>query len=223
MKTDKGRSMVLRKLKQEDAVGMLEWMQDEQIRRNFRFTTDKKRLTQTEVLEFIDTADYVFRDKNSIHYAVTQAGGEYLGTVSLKNIDLTAKNAEYAIVLRKKAQGKGLAWEATKEILRLAFLEFGLERVYLNVLKENKRAVRLYEKCGFVYEGEFRRHLFLRGEYKMLRWYGILKEEYQRFGGGIRQFVIDLAVWQMDTASLKERQRNEMGAGTAGEFYKDGF
>ncbi len=61
MKTDKGRSMVLRKLKQEDAVGMLEWMQDEQIRRNFRFTTDKKRLTQTEVLEFIDTADYVFR------------------------------------------------------------------------------------------------------------------------------------------------------------------
>ena len=61
MKTDKGRSMVLRKLKQEDAVGMLEWMQDEQIRRNFRFTTDKKMLTQTEVLEFIDTADYVFR------------------------------------------------------------------------------------------------------------------------------------------------------------------
>ena len=61
MKTDKGRSMVLRKLRQEDAVGMLEWMQDEQIRRNFRFTTDKKRLTQTEVLEFIDTADYVFR------------------------------------------------------------------------------------------------------------------------------------------------------------------
>ena len=42
-------------------------------------------------------------------------------------------------------------------------------------------------------------------------------------GGGIRQFVIDFAVWQMDTASLKERQRNEMGAGTAGEFYKDGF
>lgn len=57
----------------------------------------------------------------------------------------------------------------------------------------------------------------------MLMWYGILKEEYQRFGGGIRQFVIDFAVWQMDTASLKERQRNEMGAGTAGEFYKDGF
>ena len=57
----------------------------------------------------------------------------------------------------------------------------------------------------------------------MLRWYGILKEEYQRFGGGIRPFVIDLAVWQMGTASLKERQRNEMGAGTAGEFYKDGF
>ncbi len=127
MKTDKGRSMVLRKLRQEDAVGMLEWMQDEQIRRNFRFTTDKKRLTQTEVLEFIDTADYVFR-----------------------------------VVFERGIQDVNVVWNI-------------------------KRRVSAFR------------------------------------GGGIRQFVIDFAVWQMDTASLKERQRNEMGAGTAGEFYKDGF
>lgn len=46
------------------------------------------------------------------------------------------------------------------------------------VLLDNKRAIYLYEKCGFTYEGEFRNHLFLRGEFKMLKWYGILREEY---------------------------------------------
>lgn len=174
--------MVLRELREEDAAGMLEWMQDKDIQKNFRFAAVKK--TKKDVLAFIQSAGNVPQDGQSIHYAVTEDGGEYLGTISLKNLDLKAQNAEYAIVLRKKAQGRGLALAATKEILRMAFIEFGMERVYLNVLRENQKAIRLYERCGFVYEGEFRNHLFLGGEYRMLKWYGMLKEEYKVDRGG---------------------------------------
>jgi len=46
------------------------------------------------------------------------------------------------------------------------------------VLAENKKAIHLYEKCGFVYEGEFRKHLFLKGKFRTLKWYSILREEY---------------------------------------------
>ena len=63
-------------------------------------------------------------------------------------------------------------------ILDIAFNELGLNRVYLNVFPENKRAIALYLKCGFKYEGEFQQHVFVRGEYKNLEWYGILREEY---------------------------------------------
>lgn len=174
--------MVLRALREEDAAGMLEWMQDKDIQKNFRFAAVKK--TKRDVLAFIQSAGNVPQDGQSIHYAVTEDGGEYLGTISLKNLDLKAQNAEYAIVLRKKAQGRGLAFAATKEILRMAFIELGMERVYLNVLRENQKAIRLYERCGFVYEGEFRNHLFLGGEYRMLKWYGMLKEEYKMDGSG---------------------------------------
>ena len=73
--------------------------------------------------------------------------------------------------------------------MELAFRYYGLERVYLNVLEDNERAIRLYEKSGYVYEGAFRRHLFLRGEYKTVRWYSMLREEYLMkknvCGGGI--------------------------------------
>lgn len=90
-----------------------------------------------------------------------------------------------AIVLRKKAQGKGLASAATRKILQCAFVKIGLERVYLNVLSDNKKAVRLYERNGFVYEGEFRNHLYKEGEFRKLKWYSILKDEYEvKFGGG---------------------------------------
>lgn len=168
--------MVLRELKDEDAAGMLEWMWDRDIQKNFQFAAADKDMK--DVLDFIHSASIVPEHKKSIHYAITEKGGEYLGTISLKNIDLIAKNAEYAIVLRKKAQGCGLALRATDEILRKAFCEMELERVYLCVLGENEKAVRLYKKSGFLYEGEFRNHLFLNGKYRMLKWYGMLKEEY---------------------------------------------
>lgn len=168
--------MKLRRLEEKDAENMLEWMNDPDIQKNFRFPA--KRRDREQVLQFIRNAETRPIDGKSIHFAIVDEYDEYMGTISLKEVDMTARNAEYAISLRKKAQGRGIGSAATKEILRLAFEEFGLQRVYLNVLSGNSRAIALYEKCGFVYEGEFRNHLFLRGEYQSLKWYAMLKEEY---------------------------------------------
>ena len=63
-------------------------------------------------------------------------------------------------------------------LLEIAFHELDLERVYLNVLSDNGRAKRFYEKAGFRYEGRFRKHLKLRGEWRDWDWYSILKEEF---------------------------------------------
>lgn len=174
--------MVLRKLQEKDAEGMLEWMNDPDIQQNFRFNMAGR--TIENVLMFIQTAETEPIEGKSIHYAIADEKDEYLGTISLKDIDLSAGKAEYAISLRKKAQGRGIAAAATKRLLRMAFEEFKLERVYLNVLSENTRAIKLYEKCGFVYEGAFRKHLYLKGGYKTLKWYGMLKEDYKKLGGG---------------------------------------
>lgn len=168
---------MLRKLEKKDAKWMLEWMHDEEIQQNFR--TDMLSRDYADALSFIENAAEKPEEGKNIHYAIVDEKDEYLGTISLKKIDLTAGKAEYAICLRKKAQGKGIARQATKELLKKAFEEFGLERVYLNVLSDNEKAIHLYEKSGFCCEGEFRRHLFLNGRYKDLKWYGILKEEYE--------------------------------------------
>ena len=174
----------LRKLEEQDAPLMLEWMKDREIQRGFRFDASQKDINA--VADFIRDANIVLCHGKDIHYAVCDERDEYLGTISLKDIDLINKKAEYAISLRKIAQGKGIASQATHQILRLAFEKYGLERVYLNVLDNNIRAIHFYEKFGFVYEGEFRKDLFLRGEFRTLRWYSLLKDEFQimSIGGG---------------------------------------
>lgn len=179
--------MKLRRLEAKDVDGMLEWMHDAEIQQNFRHPMQD--CTRQDALEFIHRALTTSVDGGSVHFAIADVSDEYLGTISLKNFDMDSHNAEFALCLRRKAQGRGIGYGAIAELLRLAFFEFGLERVYLNVFSNNAPAIKLYEECGFVYEGEFKKHVFVRGEYRTLKYYRMLREEWEinpikQFGAG---------------------------------------
>ena len=158
----------LRQLKPEDADRMYEWLQNEDITRYFRFSGMK--LSLDSVKNFIKNAN----STTSRHYAITNEHDQYMGTVSLKNIDPLNKNAEYAIALHMDAIGNGYARFATDQILKIGFGELGLHRIYLNVLSTNHRAMRFYEKYGFIFEGESREHLIQQGKFQSVKWYSLL-------------------------------------------------
>lgn len=170
----------LRELKEKDAPLMYEWMHDSDIYKYF-----KRNLNDTtidDVLNFIKESKIapVLKEGASIHYAIVDSStDEYIGTISLKDIDLDNKRAEYSIVTRKSFRGKGIGYEATNQILHKAFFDLDLRRVYLNVYSNNIYAIKLYEKCGFTFEGEFRNHFIINGEPVGWKWYGILKEEFK--------------------------------------------
>lgn len=163
----------------QDAPGMLEWMTDPEVNLYFQF--DPGTVSLETVQQFIARAGDEREDR---HFAIAGEGDEYQGTVSLKHISPRDRTAEYAIALRQGASGKGLGSFATREVLRVGFVEMDLHKIYLNVYADNQRALSLYEKCGFRLEGEFKQHLFVRGEYKDLKWYGMLRCEYDRWIDG---------------------------------------
>jgi diamine N-acetyltransferase len=161
-----GNKFHLRPLEEKDAPGMLEWMTDPEIVRFFRF--DASAVTLESCRSFIAEANL---QKNCRHYAIADEQDAYLGTISLKNI--TEADAEYAISTRSCAHGTGAAMTATREILRIAFRELGLKRVYLNVLAENGRANAFYRKAGFRFVNTEKNAVEIRGQEKDLNWYEI--------------------------------------------------
>ena len=134
--------MNLRKLKLEDAPLMLEWMHDITVTEDLQTDFSAKTLADCE--SFITLS---LHDRNNLHLAITDDYDIYMGTVSLKN--MIASAAEFAIVIRKCAMGKGFSRYAMTEMLRIGTEEMGLRQIYWYVSPNNKRAIRFYEKNGY--------------------------------------------------------------------------
>ena len=119
-------------------------------------------------------------NNNNCHFAIVDNDDSWNGTISLKNIDYESKQAEYAIITPSYVHGKGFSYAATIEILEYAFYTLGLNRVYLNVVKDNIRANAFYKKVGFVFEGCFRQGILIKGQMHDLNWYSFLKDDFKR-------------------------------------------
>lgn len=163
--------MKIRKLQEKDSKLMLAWMHDESVTANM--ATDFSKKSIEDVQAFIKNA----KDETThFHRAIVNDEDEYMGTVSLKHIDINTSTAEFAIVVSREAVGRGYAWYGMKEIIQYGFVNLGLECIYWCVSEENKRAVRFYEKHGFHKSLDVSDEVLKRYEgFDDLRWYSIIK------------------------------------------------
>ena len=163
--------MYLRNLEEKDAPLMLEWMHDESVVGKLKGNFIEKTLEDAQ--SFILAS--VNKEEN-IHLAIVSDEDEYMGTVSLKNVDSENKSAEFGIAVRNSAMGRGYSWYGMEEIIRLAFEKIGLENVYWCVSRENVRAVRFYDKHNFHEAVDIPVSVLERYEgINNLKWYSVLK------------------------------------------------
>ena len=135
--------MHLRRLEPGDAPLMLEWMHDPSVVEHLHANFLSKTAEDCE--RFIANSR---TDETNLHLAIADESDVYQGTVSLK--DIHDGTAEFAITIRASAMGKGISRAAMTEIIRIGFEEKDLDSVFWCVSPENKRAVRFYDKNGYL-------------------------------------------------------------------------
>lgn len=129
----------------------------------------------------IDGTKKWFESKSTNRYdSVIEYAGLPIGLIGLLQIDYVNQKAEYYISLGElDYMGKGIASKATELILKYAFENLNLNKVYLNVDADNNRACKLYEKSGFKKEGYFKNDMYARGHLIDRVRYAYYKKNYQ--------------------------------------------
>lgn len=166
--------MRLRELEKKDAERMLEWMHDKSVVGFLK--TDFSTKTIEDCYNFISA----YKGNDFLNLAVVNDNDEYMGTVSLRNIG--SEEAEFAITVCKDAMGLGYSQYAMREMLNIAFDEYGLSTVYWCVKKENKRAIKFYNKNGFLQicpSNLTGINGYLQEEIEEFIWFSIQKEQFK--------------------------------------------
>jgi RimJ/RimL family protein N-acetyltransferase len=95
----------------------------------------------------------------------TLDGAEPVGVCSLESIDDRSRSAVLGIWIAESHWARGYGSDAVHTLCQFGFREMNLQRVGLSVYASNPRALRAYEKAGFVEEGRLRRAHFVGGEH----------------------------------------------------------
>ncbi|MHA1866354.1 MAG: GNAT family N-acetyltransferase [Candidatus Heimdallarchaeaceae archaeon] len=125
----------------------------------------------------------IYRDANrrsSFTFAIVEKEkNEFLGSVSLMNVDWINRTCVFGIAIHNPANhNKGYGSDATRCILKFGFLILNLNRIELEVFEFNQRAVHVYEKLGFKHIGRRRKARFYEGKYYDIILMDILIDEY---------------------------------------------
>lgn len=140
--------------------------------------------------ERINRGDYLM-------YACEDFDGQLMGLLTLRNIDRYRTHAVLGLTMRPENLSQGFGTDCLWTFLGYYFDYLRFDAMLLDVAAYNRRAQRVYEKCGFVYTGEHWGHyddytVFNNDFYKNIRQY------FRRHGAWVETLFYDMVLRRFD-------------------------
>jgi diamine N-acetyltransferase len=102
-----------------------------------------------------------------------------IGACGVVDIDWRSRVGELGILIGdKRYWNQGYGTEAMQLLLLHGFETLNLNRICLQVYATNPRAIRCYEKAGFVHEGCKRQAMYKNGQYFDILLMSVLRSEW---------------------------------------------
>ena len=173
-----GKKIRLRALERSDLAKVWEWLNDEE---GMWFWAEPSYTPSLAEVEQRLAGSQGVVGHSCKQFIIETQEGIPIGRIFYDHLDTKHQRTEVGIQIGEKEYwGRGHGTDAMIAFLDYLFNELGLHRVYLHLQSYNTRALKCYEKCGFVQEGILRRHSFARGEYHDDLMMGILRDEFNQ-------------------------------------------
>jgi len=126
-------------------------------------TTAASRFDAKESVE--QEYDRLLRTPRVKLLVIQRAAGEIVGFMRLNDVDFVARKAAIRLVVGPQWQGQGLGTEGLRQLIRHCFCDLGLHRLGLVARADNRRALGVYQRLGFVAEGRERDAVWVDGRW----------------------------------------------------------
>jgi RimJ/RimL family protein N-acetyltransferase len=170
-----GEKTRLRPVTFDDVPALLRWFTDPDVIHWFG-ASDQPPVTAESLTADLEAelGDASFRE-----FILETLDGQPIGYFDLRRINPTHRNAQLFVAIGEADyRGAGYGTDALRTLLRYAFDDLDLRRVYLQADADNARGIRCYEKCGFVHEGVLRQHRVRHGQPLDMVYMAVLRTEW---------------------------------------------
>lgn len=172
-----GERVRLRAAEREDLKKFYEWVNDPEVTRGLALYLP---MSMTDEENWFNGT--LQRDPNEKPLAIEIRDGDgwrLIGNSGVFGIEWVNRTGELGILIGEKSEwNKGYGAEAMSLLQGHCFETLNLNRVFLRVHADNVRAVRSYEKAGFVYEGRLREGVYKHGKYDDVIFMSVLRSEW---------------------------------------------
>ncbi|KXX70666.1 GNAT family N-acetyltransferase [Flammeovirga sp. SJP92] len=103
---------------------------------------------------------------------------ELIGLISFKDISKVNQSTEIGYWISRDFQGQGIMTNAVRQLCKIAFEEWDMNRVVIKCAEGNIPSKRIPEKIGFQYEGTERESIvMIDGNFVNLEVFSLLKSD----------------------------------------------
>jgi RimJ/RimL family protein N-acetyltransferase len=175
-----GKIVNLRPLEPGDVDREFQWVNDRDVTRYLTLRYPMARQEEERWLNNRPPNDFA----NTV-LAIETKDGVHIGNIGLHEGQPENRKAALGIMIGDKDYwSNGYGSDAIVTLLRFAFHEVNMNRVWLHVYEFNERAIACYRRCGFVEEGRLRQNTYQDGRYWDTITMGILRAEFDALHGG---------------------------------------
>ncbi|HEY4199899.1 MAG TPA: GNAT family protein [Devosiaceae bacterium] len=172
--------LVLRPFEKEDIESVMGYHRLPEVQRYLDWKI-RDKVDVIAALEAMRSQITLQRPGDTLSLAVVRKAGDVLvGQVSLRWVDATAGQGEIRFVFNPDYRGKGLASEAVRRLIDIAFEDFNIHRIFARCDARNSRSARLMTRLGMRLEAHYREHALFQGEWDEELHFAILDREWQR-------------------------------------------
>ena len=173
-----GERIRLRHTEREDLPFFVEWLNDPDVRRGPMLHLPLSIAEEEQWFENMLTSPQ--DERPLVIEAKTEDDWTMIGNSSFHNLDWRNRNAELGIFIGEKSYwDRGYGTEVMRLLLKHGFNTLNLHMIYLRVYEDNRRAIRAYEKAGFVEDGRLRQMIFKDGEFLDVIFMSVLRAEWR--------------------------------------------